>query len=239
MWSAFVSLVMFFFFFLFIKSDLSSAAPEEEQNQKEKAGNKSEVQQCKLCVCVCSGAANQRFPTAGTKPAASSSCMTAPQWPPTPLLHLNSSSSSSSPRRSYSSPAVTVCPRSLSLQRRDQDEPWLSLKRHKPTSVTTNSINVTTCEGPTKVSRGCGHVTWTYCHQLRRRHMSETEWTWKYKLSSRKQHELFSELLTVYWSNSNTDKHWKKKRRSREVKSLLKLETIDNFSILYLKCNNN
>lgn len=35
------------------------------------------------------------------------------------------------------------------------------------TYITTNSINVMTCEGPTKHSRGCGHVTWTYCHQLR------------------------------------------------------------------------
>lgn len=60
------------------------------------------------------------------------------------------------------------------------------------TYITTNSINVTTCEGPTKHSRGCGHVTWTYCHQLRHWRLAETHWvwldgrTWKYKLSSRK-----------------------------------------------------
>lgn len=123
-WSDFVSAVVFLICSWTkpeIKSDLSSAAPEEEQVQEEKPGNKSEEQQCNsVHVCVCSGAANQRFPTTGTKPAASSSCMTAPQWHPTPLLHHNSSSSSSSPRRSYSSPAVTVCPLKrlpLSLQR--------------------------------------------------------------------------------------------------------------------------
>lgn len=60
------------------------------------------------------------------------------------------------------------------------------------TYITTNSINVMTCEGPTKHSRGCGHVTWTYCHQLRHWRLAETHWvwlderTWKYKLSSRK-----------------------------------------------------
>lgn len=171
--------VLFFFFLIFIKSDLSSAAPEEEQNQKEKAGNKSEVQQCKLCVCMCSGAANQRFPTAGTKPAASSSCMTAPQWPPTPLLHLNSSSSSSSPRRSYSSPAVTVCPLSLSVSLvRD----WIRTNPDFQTYITTNDL-----WGSNQTQQRMWSCDLDLTSELAETHrVWLNKSTWKYKLSSRK-----------------------------------------------------
>lgn len=70
-----------------ITSHFSFAAPEKEQVQRRNNletkvrcnNSNSEKNSICVCVCVCSGAANQRFPTTGTKPAASSSCMTAPQ----------------------------------------------------------------------------------------------------------------------------------------------------------------
>lgn len=111
-------------------------------------------------VCVCLGAANQRFPTEGTKPAASSSCMTAPQWPPpppTPPLHHNASS----PRRSCSPPAVAVCPLKDSL---------LFLP-----GQTENSETLTSSE---KTKTDVRHSTTLYMCSMWRSNLNNGEVTW-------------------------------------------------------------